>query len=104
MRQALWVGLAVLTLAFLANPRLLAQNQPQTETHEGKVVSVSGQNLVMTMKGETKEHTHVIARDAQITLDGKAVTAQDLKPGMTIMVTTPKGDLKTVTKVQAFSR
>ncbi len=102
MRRVLSVCVAVLALVLLTHARVLAEEQG--ETHEGKVVSVSGQKLTMTMKGETTEHTHTIAKDAKITLDGKPATVEDLKPGMRIKVTTPKNDLKTATKIEAFSK
>jgi hypothetical protein len=102
MRGTVATGLAVLALTVFINARALAQEEAQA--HEGKVVSVTGQKLVMTMKGETTEHTHTIAKDATITLDGKTATVEDLKPGMRIKVTTPKNDLKTATKIEAFSK
>jgi hypothetical protein len=102
MRRLLSLSLVVMALALFVNNRLVADDQ--TQTHEGKVVSVTSQKLVMTMKGSTEEHSHTIAVDAKISLDGKAATLDDLKPGMRIKVTTPKGDLKTATEIEAFSR
>jgi hypothetical protein len=102
MRRVLSVCVAVLALILLSNARVLAEEKG--DTHEGKVVSVTADKLVMTMKGETTEHSHTIAKDAKITLDGKTATVEDLKPGMRIKVTTPKGDLKTATKIEAFSK
>src|SRR5262245_51994747 len=101
MRQVLPLGLALVVLAWFAGGPLRADDQ--TQTHEGKVVSVTGNKLIMTMKGSDKEHSHTIAPDAKITLDGKLATMDDLKPGMRIKVTTLKGDIATATKIQAFS-
>jgi hypothetical protein len=102
MYRTFSIGFAVLALAFFVNNHVQADDQ--TETHEGKVVSVTGQKLIMTMKGEAKEHSHMISKDATITLDGKAATVDDLKPGMRIKVTTPKDDLTSATKIEAFSK
>jgi hypothetical protein len=102
MRRILSLCLAAAALALLVNARVLADDE--TQTHEGKIVSVTGQKLIMTMKGSTDEHSHTIALDAKITLDGKAAALDDLKPGMRIKVTTPKGDLKTATKIEAFTK
>jgi hypothetical protein len=42
----------------------------------------------MTMTGDSKKHTHDVARDAKITVDGKAAKLEDLKEGFHIKVTT----------------
>ena len=55
-------------------------------THNGTVVSITGDKLVMTNK-EGIEHSHALTVDAKLTLDGKACTAADLKPGTRIRVT-----------------
>ncbi len=102
MRRTLSICLAVLATALFVSAR--AQASEDSQTHEGKVVSVTGHKLIMTMKGETAEHTHMIPNDAKITLDGKPATAEDLKAGMRIKVTTPKGNLKLATKIEAFSK
>lgn len=75
---------AVLALAILASQPVLAADE---ETHEGLVVKAGGAKLTMTMKGEEKEHTHAVAKDAKITLDGKAVKLEDLKKGYHVEVT-----------------
>jgi uncharacterized protein (TIGR03000 family) len=73
-----------------------------SKTHQGQVVRVSGQELVM--KGaDGKEHTHTLAKDAKVTIDGKSAKAEDLKPDMKIEVTTAEGDMKTALQVEAKS-
>lgn len=84
MSRILPLCFAVLTLAVLASQPVLAANE---ETHEGMVVKAGGAKLTMTMKGEEKEHTHTVAKDAKITLDGKAVKLEDLKKGFHVEVT-----------------
>jgi len=58
-----------------------------TKTHDGKFVSASGDQFVMTHK-KGKEHAHTLAADAKITCDGKVCEAADLKSDMRIRVTT----------------
>ena len=65
---------------------------------EGKIVSVTGDKLVMKGK-DGKEHTYTLAPDAKISCEGKVCKIEDLKPGMRISLTTHKEDLKVVTKV-----
>ncbi len=93
----LLVALAV--LAFASAP-LLAADKAKENTHEGKVVSVTGNKLVMVDKSGKNEHTHVIATDAKVTCNGKACLLSDLKPGMVIKVTTAKGG-KEVVRIDA---
>jgi hypothetical protein len=72
------------------------------ETHDGKIVSVKADKLIMSVDG--KEHTHMLAPDAKIMLDGKTAVLQDLKPGMRIRVTTPKNDKRTVVRLLALDK
>jgi hypothetical protein len=77
--------------------------QQQGKTHEGTVVSVSKDKIVM--KGaDKKEHTHTLAKDAKITCDGKACILSDLKPGQRIRVTTAPGNLETATRIEALDK
>jgi hypothetical protein len=113
MRRLLPFLLAVVAVAWFVGSPLSAAQAPQTrgqiqtsdqtETHEGKVVSVTGNKLVMTMKGSDKEHMHTIAQDAKIMLNGKQSTADELKPGMRIKVTSPKNDKTMVVKIEGFT-
>ena len=70
--------------------------------HEGKVVSVTGAKLVMSIDG--KEHAHDVADNAKIRCDGKICKLDDLKPGQKIRVTTKKGDKETAVKVEALDK
>jgi uncharacterized protein (TIGR03000 family) len=79
-----------------------AEDKGQTKTHEGQVVRFANHELVM--KGaDGKEHTHTLAKDAKITIDGKQAKAEDLKPNMKIEVTTAKGDTKSALRIEAKS-
>ena len=61
------------------------------KTHEGKVLSVAGDNLTTTCS-EGKEHCHTMAKDAKVTCDGKASKVSDLKAGADVRVTTHMDD------------
>lgn len=58
------------------------------KTHDGKVVSASATELVMTDNADKAEHRHKITDDVKVTLDGKDVKITDLKKGNAITVTT----------------
>jgi hypothetical protein len=97
----LFLVAAVLTF-FVSAPVLAADPADRFETHEGKVVSVSGNKLVMATNG--KEHTHIFAPQGKVMLDGKTATLHDLRPGMRIRVTTPKNDMRMATKIEALDK
>jgi hypothetical protein len=65
--------------------------------HEGTVVSVDKEKLVMKDK-DGKEMAHKVGADAKITVDGKEGKLEELKKDASITVTT-KGDA--VTKIEA---
>lgn len=60
--------------------------ETKTEIHEGKVVSVSGNQITSTcVDGDEWQHT--LAKDAKITLNGKQSKLDELKVGMPVRVT-----------------
>jgi hypothetical protein len=77
-------------------------------THTGKVVSVTGNKLVM--RGEDKdgkegrEHSHTLARNAKVTCDGKQCVLSDLKPGMRVRVTTMPSDPTMAVRIEALDK
>lgn len=64
------------------------QAADDAKTHEGTVVSAAEGKLVMADKEGKNEHTHQIAADTKVTLDGKAAKITDLKKGDKVKVTT----------------
>ncbi len=71
--------------------------------HDGKVVSITGDKLVMTgMDGQ--KHSHTLTADAKLTLDGKACKAADLKPGTRIRVTTQGIDKSVANKIEGLDK
>ncbi len=79
------------------------QNQSFANTHDGKFVSLKGHKLEMT-DSKGKEHSHTMAKDATMTVDGKACKAENLKSGMKIRVTTEKNDAGVATHVEAIDK
>ena len=61
------------------------------KTHDGKVVSMTGDKLTTTCS-EGKSHCHTVAKDAKVTCDGHASKAADLKAGTHVRVTTSKDE------------
>ncbi len=96
---------AVAVTMFVSSPAWAAKDAKAEKdvTHDGKVVSVNGNQLVMKGKAG-KEHTHTLAADAKVTCDGDACKAADLKAGMKIRVTTKHDDKKVATHVEALDK
>jgi len=98
---------AVALALFLAAPAL-SEDKPagakaDASTHEGKVVSAAGTKLIMTDK-DGKEHTHTLAADAKVSVDGRNAKVEDLRPGMRIRVTTDKGNVGVATRVEGIDK
>jgi hypothetical protein len=69
-------------------------------THDGKVVSVTGDKLTTTCN-EGKQHCHTVSKDAKVTCDGQAAKAVDLKPGTQVRVTTQKDNKSVATAIES---
>ena len=81
----LFLSLAALALSVIAGQPALADDEKE---HEGKIVKAGDGKLTMTAKGKEDKHTHDVAKDAKITLDGKEAKLEDLKEGYHVTVTT----------------
>lgn len=100
-------SLGAMALAlFVVGAPAFAADEAKEAMHDGKVVSITSSKLVMTNKGSTdgKEHSHKIATDAKVTLDGKACKAEELKAGTKIRVTTTTKDAKVATQIEAIDK
>jgi hypothetical protein len=75
-----------------------------SRSHDGKVVSIAGDKLVMTNMEGKGEHTCTLAADARVTCDGKVCKAADLKAGMRIRVTSENADSHTATRIEALDK
>ena len=56
----------------------------------------------MTNTDGAEEHTHKLTAGINVTCDGKACKAADLKPGMRIRVTTEDEGPKATTRIEAL--
>ena len=92
------LGLAL----FVGAPLLNAKEDAKT-THDGKVVSITKDKLVMTGKDD-KEHTHALNADVKFTLDTKVCKCEEIKEGMKIRVTTKNDAKSSVTWVEAIDK
>ena len=98
MSRILFLTLVAVALAaFAAGP---AWADEKGHTHDGHVVKVADGKLTMAGKNK-KEHTHDVAKSAQITLDGKKAKLEDLTPHTHVKVTMDESH--TITKIEAHS-
>ncbi len=78
---------------------------PKCETfgdfHDGMVVSVTGDRLVMATP-ESKEYSFRVATDAFVCCDGVICSAEELKVGSRIRVTTKADDVNVATKLESL--
>jgi hypothetical protein len=83
-------------------PGLVPENADHA-THDGTVVRITADQLVMTNQ-QGIEHSLALTADARLTLDGKACTAADLKPGTKIRVTRQSAAPRAAIRVEALDK
>jgi hypothetical protein len=91
--------IVAVALVALAGPPLLAADD---KVHEAHVVKVADGKITLHFKGADKPHTHDVAKDAAITLDGKKAKLEDLKEDFSAKVT--MDDKHVITKIEAKSK
>ena len=99
LHRSLALLLAAFALALFVSQPILAD-----DTHEGTVVKAENGKLFMKHKDGGKEHSHTLAPDAKITIDGRPAKLEDLKAGFSITVTTKPGDKTIATKIEAKTK
>jgi hypothetical protein len=82
----------------------MSQRQSCSNSHMGKLVSLSGNILTMTDCDGTHEHSHTLANDAKVFCDGVACHAEDLHAGYTIRVTTRPNDMRVATQIESLAK
>jgi hypothetical protein len=75
-------------LLLLVTTVFVGYAQAEDKTHDGFVVAVAADKLVMADKDGKNEHTHAIGADCKITLNAKAAKITDLKKDDAVKVTT----------------
>lgn len=86
-----------------AQSATIAKREPSSNTFEGNVVSITGNKLVMRNK-EGVAFSHTLAKDANVTCDGKACKTEDLKAGAQIRVTTKRDDRNVATGIECLEK
>ena len=96
------LAVAILGLSVFAATPAMADDKKEgdKDTHDGWVVKAGSGRLTMADK-DKKEHSHKVAADTEITLDGKKAKLEDLKE-KTHIVVTMKGDK--VTKIEGHTK
>lgn len=74
-----------------------------SQTFEGRIVSMTGDKLVMSSKAGT-EYRHTLAEDAKLTCDGAVCQPDALKPGRQIRVTTQQGDRHVLSGIESLNK
>jgi hypothetical protein len=93
------LAIVAVALVALVGLRLHATDH---KVHEATVVKAGNGQITLTFKGEDQNHTHDVAKDAKITLDGKAAQLEELKEGFPVKVTWD--DQFVITKIEAKSK
>ena|SRR5262245_39647811 len=91
----------VVVLGLMCMVAWTANAGDKDKTHEGKVVKAGDGKLTMTLKDGTKQHTHEVAKNAKITLDGKQAKLEDLKKDMAVTVTTNASNVATAIEARS---
>src|SRR5262245_52643996 len=98
IRIPILLVVAVALVALAGRPLLAADDK----VHEATVVKAGDGKIVLSFKGDDKKHTHDVAKDAKITLDGKEAKLDALKEGFPVKVTWD--DKFVITKIDAKSK
>ena len=99
MSRNSFLAAAAAALVALAGLPLLAADD---KVHEATVVKAGEGKITLTFKGDDSKHTHDVAKDAEITLDGKKAVLGDLKEGFPVKAT--MDDKFVVHKIEAKSK
>ena len=98
MRRARSFSSRIIPTAFaivlLAAPSVWAQ-QAGPKSHDGEFVKAGPGEFTMTMGGQNA-HVHKVNDQTHYTINGKAASLQELKPGDLISVTTESGNVLAV--------
>ena len=95
------LSLAVVAVALVALAGLPLR-AADDKLHEATVVKAGDGKITLTFKGDDQKHTHDVAKDAKITLDGKKAKLEDLKEDFSVKVT--MDDKHVITKIEAKSK
>lgn len=91
-------AVVVALVAFAGLPLLAADDK----VHEVTVIKAGDGKITLTLKGDDKQHTHDVGKDAKITLDGKKAKLEELKKGFPAKAM--MDDKSVVTMIEAKSK
>jgi hypothetical protein len=98
MNRCLPLFVAAMALTVFVSQQVSADDK----VHEAMVVKAGDGKITLTFKGDEKKHTHDVAKDAKITLNGKGAKLEELKEHFTVKVTLD--DKSVVHKLEAKSK
>lgn len=99
------LALDALAVALVAGSAFVcAAEKHERVTHDGLVVTITSEKLVMTDNEGKNKHTHTLSEKTKVTWDGKKVKATDLKAGAKIRVTTHGDDKVAVTRIEGIDK
>jgi len=101
--RVLSLSLAALALMLFLSAPMLADVPDKEDVHEGKIVSVTGNKLVMSDK-DGKEHTFTIADDARLRCDDRVCKTEDFKAGQKVRVINKKEDRNLALRIDALDK
>lgn len=81
-----------------------AAEKHEKVTHDGLVVTITGEQLVMTDNEGKNEHTHMLSDKTKVTWDGKKVRATALPVGAKIRATTHGDGKVAVTRIEGIDK
>ena len=87
----------------VASHSIADEKSAPTNKREGKVVSMTGDKLVMTNR-EGKQFTRTVAKDAKVTCDGHACKTENIKAGQKVRITTHHDDRNVATCVEYLDK
>jgi hypothetical protein len=94
---------AAMAVAVVISASALAAEDAGETTHAGQVISIHGNKLKMTIKGD-KDLLLTVSEKAKILLDGKACDKEDLKAGMRIRAITSNEAPDIAVRIQAIDK
>ena len=99
------LAFGALAMAVVAGSAFVcAAEKHEKVTHEGLVVSITSEKLVMSDRDGKNEHTHTLTDKTKVTWDGKHCKATDLKAGAKIRVTTHGDDKVAASRIEGIDK
>ena len=93
----------VLEVVLDSHAAAILPKKSASKTFEGKIVSMTGDKLVMISQAGTN-YSHTLAKDSKLTCDGRVCQAKDLKAGRKIRVTTKQDDRNVVIGIDSLNK